>query len=259
MRAVILAAGYATRMYPLTRNYPKPLLPIGDRVVLDWTMEALRDAPDLTEIVLVSNAKFAKLFEAWLARRSWPMPVRLVNDGSMREEDRLGAIRDVLLALEQAGADEPLLVTAGDHVTDWDLRSLRAFGASHAPAATVTAYRLPHVQEASRFGIIEVDRDQRIVRCEEKPQRARSDLAMICLYYLPPDVFPRLSQYLLTGKNADAPGHFIVWLSRQEPVYAWLTSGKFFDIGTLDTYYASCAELAGAVPSTQRTSRGGSA
>ena len=256
MRAVVLAAGYATRMYPLTQHQPKPLLPVGRRVVLDWTMDALHQVPGLTEIVLVSNARFAAQFKAWIAtyRHTWSLPVRLVNDGSTMDEQRRGAIRDLLLVLKDTGTDEPLLVTAGDHITDWDLRSLAAFGASHAPAMTVTAYRLPDLQDASRFGIIDVDREQRIIGCEEKPQRPRSNLAMICLYYMPPAVFPRLTEYLATGHNADAPGHFIVWLSRQEPVYGWLTGGKFFDIGTLDTYYASCVELAGAVPPPRRTS-----
>ena len=261
MRAVILAAGYATRMYPLTEHQPKPLLPVGRRVVLDWTMEELQRLPGLTDIALVSNAKFAAQFDAWIAKRkqSWPVPVRLLNDGSTTDERRLGAIRDLLLTIEQAGATEPLLVTAGDHITDWDLRALCAFGELRAPAASVAAYRLPDIREASRFGVIEVDRDARIVHCEEKPQQPRSDLAMICLYYLPPDVFPRLQEYLATGQNADVPGHFIVWLSRQEPVYGWPTGGKYFDIGTLETYHATCAALASQVSTTRttRTTRGG--
>ena len=258
MRAVILAAGYATRMYPLTKTRPKSLLPVGKRVVLDWMMASLHGLPELTEIALVTNAKFAAQFDAWIRLRAFRVPVRLINDGSASDEQRLGAIRDLTLAIGQAPAQEPLLVTAGDHIVDWDLQSLCAFGQAHAPHATVAAYRLPDLTEASRFGIVEMDGAQRLIHCEEKPRRPRSGMAMICLYYLPTAVFPRLRQYLALGRNTDAPGNFIAWLSQQEPVYGWPTQGAYFDIGTLESYDATCAALTERAAAS-KTHRGGAA
>lgn len=256
MRALILAAGYATRMYPLTLHQPKSLLPVGPRVVLDWTMESLQRVPNLDEILLVSNAKFAAPFQAWLARRVWQPPVRLVNDGSTSDDNRLGAIRDMLLVVEERPASDALLVTAGDHITEWDLRRFSAFGRAHAPHASVVLYRLPDRSLASRYGIAEVGTDGRLIRCEEKPQQPRSDLAMICLYYLPSPVLPRLRQYLTTGRSADAPGHFIVWLSEQEPVYGWPAEGLYFDIGSVASYQEACAALASNA-ATMRHVQGG--
>lgn len=246
MHAVILAAGYATRMYPLTADRPKSLLPVGRRVVLDWMMDGLQALPAMRDITLVTNAKFEHQFADWLRARSDPKPVRLVNDGSTTDENRLGSIRDMLLAIEHARLTAPLLITAGDHIVEWNLHDFCAFGHAHEPYATIALYRLPDPRDATRYGIADVAADGRIIHCEEKPRQPRSNLAAVCLYYFPPAVWPRLRQYLTTGLDADAPGHFIVWLHQQEPIYGWQAEGRLFDIGTVESYERTCHALEGA-------------
>ena len=243
VHALILSAGYATRMYPLTANTPKSLLPVGDRVVLDWMMDALQSLPMVEHIALVTNAKFAPHFTQWVAERRFHTHIALINDGSTHDANRVGAIGDIALAIRQLRITEPLLVSAGDHIVEWDLAQFIAFGQAHAPHATIALYRLPDIREASKFGMVEVDAEQRVIHCEEKPAQPRSNLAMIALYYLPPAIFPRLQAYLASQQNTDAPGHFIVWLSRLEPVYGWASSGRYCDIGSLESYRATCASI----------------
>ncbi len=245
--ALILAAGFATRLHPLTAERPKSLLPIGSRVVLDWTLDALEALPAIQRIVLVTNAKFAAQFEAWLRTRPATVPVQVINDGATSDAYRLGAIRDLQLVLEQGHMREPLLVIAGDHILEWDLADFLRCAQAHLPATTVAVYALPDPAEAPRFGIARLDAQQRLIAFEEKPAHPQSHLAVVCVYYFQPQrIQARLTEYLATNQPTDAPGFFIGWLSAREPVYGWLAQGRLFDIGTLETYAVAQQTFAGA-------------
>jgi glucose-1-phosphate thymidylyltransferase len=172
--------------------------------------------------------------------------VTLVNDGSTDDHVRLGSVRDMQLVIQQHQVHDPLLISAGDHIAEWDLDAFIRFGQSRAPHASVALYRLPDPALACKFGIAHIDAKQQIISFAEKPAHTTSDLAAVCVYYFPPEIFPRLGQYLGTGENADAPGYFVRWLSRQEPVYGWPAEGRLFDIGSIEAYTEAQREFEGA-------------
>ncbi|MCG8588925.1 MAG: nucleotidyltransferase family protein [Proteobacteria bacterium] len=243
MRAYVLVAGYATRLYPLTRDLPKALLPVGGRPLLAHLFDRLLGLPELTEIVLVSNHRFAPAFDAFVAAARCRVPIRVLDDGSTREENRLGATGDLAFALERVPVGgAPFLVVAGDNLLDFDLAPLwRRFLEAEASLLVVR----PVVRDGgpSRYNEVVLDAEFRVKRFREKPPDAASPWAAIACYFHPPDVADRISEYLAAGGDPDAPGHFIAWLAERRPLVASPFDGAWYDIGTPETLAAARARF----------------
>ncbi len=229
MKALILAAGYATRLYPLTRYRPKPLLPVGGRPLVDHLLDRLLAIQAIDGLYLVTNSRFAPAFREWAA--GCPCPIVVIDDGTRDEASRRGAIGDLALVLDQQGIDDDLVVVAGDNLFS---DSLEGFGrcAEERGAPLVAVYDVGDVELVRRYNTIEVDGDGRVVYFQEKPERPRSTLVGIALYHYPRSIFPLVHRYLAEGGNPDQPGRLVEWLYPRVDVYAWPVPGLWFDIGS---------------------------
>jgi len=232
MKAVILAAGYATRLYPLTLDRPKALLPVGGRPMVEHQLERLAEIEGLDGIYLVTNSKFAGSFHDWAAGHD--ADVQIIDDGTSDEESRLGAIGDLDLTIREAAIDDDLLVLAGDNLFSESLAPFADFGREKsAPALGV--YDVGDLDAIRRYNAIELDADDRVMFFEEKPERPRSTLTGIALYFYPRSSLRLLREYLDGGNNPDQPGLFVEWLYSRVPVYAWRVPGRWFDVGSKET------------------------
>jgi glucose-1-phosphate thymidylyltransferase len=231
VKAVVLAGGYATRLYPLTRDRPKHLLEVGGRPILELLLERL-PLDELDAVYVVTNAKFAERFREWA--ESYPADVIVLDDGTTSEDDRLGAIGDLQLAIEREGLDDDLIVAAGDSIFTERLDDFARFGLER-DAAAIAVYDIGDLEEMKRLSSIGVDEESRLVTFEEKPEKPESTLAGIALYFYPRAVLPLVSRYLEEGNNPDQPGRLIGWLYERTPVFAWRVPGRWFDIGTPET------------------------
>ncbi|TML34517.1 MAG: nucleotidyltransferase family protein [Actinobacteria bacterium] len=231
MKAVILAGGYATRLYPLTRDRPKHLLEVDGRPLLELLLERL-PLGELDAVYVVTNAKFAERFREWA--ESYPTDVIVLDDGTTSEEDRLGAIGDLQLVIESEGIDDDLIVAAGDSIFTERLDDFARFGRER-DAAAIAVYDVGNLEAMKQLSSIGVDADSRLVTFEEKPERPESTLAGIALYFYPRAIVPLVGEYLAEGNNPDQPGRLIGWLYERTPVYAWRVPGRWFDIGTPET------------------------
>jgi glucose-1-phosphate thymidylyltransferase len=228
LKAVVLAAGYATRLYPLTLDRPKPLLEVGGKAMLDWVVErALQGmAPD--ETVIVTNAKFTPHFERWADDKPG---VVVVNDGTTSNDDRLGAIGDLAFVIEQREIADEMAVVAGDNLFTDDVSGLAAYG-REVDAPVIAVHDVGDPDLMSEYNQVEIDSSGRIVFMEEKPEQARATLAAVALYYYPRQVLPLIRQYLADGNNPDQPGRLPEWLYQRTAVYAWRFPGDWYDIGS---------------------------
>ena len=237
MNGLILAAGYATRLYPLTINKPKPLLTVGGKPIIEWVIDNLEDVPNLETMYVVTNDKFASDFEAWRERYQSRRPkskLQIINDGSKTDEDKLGAIGDInfVVTRENLGRDG-LLIIAGDNLFT---ESLAGFVAcAKETDATVAVYDVGDIEAIKKYGNIAINADRIITHFEEKPQKPRGTLAAIALYYYSPQVLSLLTTYLAAGNNPDQPGRFVQWLYTRKPVRTFQITGKWLDIGSKET------------------------
>lgn len=237
MRLVVLAAGYATRLYPLTLDRPKPLLPVGGRPMLEHLLDRLEPIGfDATYVV--TNAKFAPHFRAWASGRG----VTVVDDGTTDEESRLGAIGDLGLVLEREAIDDDVIVVAGDNLFDRDLGGFGELARSRAEPL-LAVYDIGSLDEMRRFGAVEVDSEGRIVGFEEKPAEPRTTLAALALYHYPRATLPLVRRYLAEGRDPDQPGRLVAWLHAFTPVYTWRFEGRWYDIGSRETLETADAEF----------------
>jgi glucose-1-phosphate thymidylyltransferase len=230
VKAVILAAGYATRLYPLTEDRPKHLLEVGGRPILDRLLEQL-PLDDLDTVYVITNAKFADRFREWA--EGFAARVEVIDDGTTSEDDKLGAIGDLALAIEQKGIDDDLLIAAGDSLFTERLDGIARSGRER-DAVTVSVYDVGDLEAIRRLSSLGVDAGGRVVSFEEKPERPTSTLAGIALYYFPRSSLPLVTDYLADGNNPDQPGRLVEWLYTRVPVYAWRVPGRWIDVGTPD-------------------------
>jgi glucose-1-phosphate thymidylyltransferase len=233
MRAVILAAGYATRLYPLTLDRPKALLPVGGKPMLDHLVEQLERVEGLDEVYVVTNSKFAEAFREWAAGRSG-LPLRILDDGTVDEDSRLGAIGDLDLTIREAKLDDDLLVLAGDNLFSETIAPFPVFALAKGGSA-LGVYDVGDLETIRRYSVIELDGDDRVTRLEEKPDQPRSTLAGIALYFYPRSALRYVREYLEDGNNPDQPGRLVQSLYPRTPVYGWRVPGRWFDVGSKET------------------------
>jgi len=230
MKALVLAAGYATRLYPLTLDRPKPLLEVGGRPMLDHVLERLQEM-GVDETIVVTNAKFTPHFEEWASGRDG---VRIVNDGTTSNDDRLGAIGDIGFVLDRIGLDDDLVVVAGDNLFGDDVSGFPVYG-REVNAPVLAVHDVGDLSRMREYNQVDVDGEGRIVFFEEKPEEARSTLAGVALYFYPRHSLSLIREYLDGGLNPDQPGRLIEWLYPRTSVYTWRLPGKWYDIGSAET------------------------
>lgn len=236
MKVLILAAGYATRLYPMTLTQPKPLLPVAGKPMIDYVMDNLAPIAGIDRVYVVTNAKFAGHFQRWAddyGKRA-PFAFTIINDGSTDDSNKLGAIGDLNLVLKQEQVDDDLIVVAGDNLFS---EKLGAFGefcrVKNAPVLGV--FDVNRIEAAKKYGVVAVGRDGVITDFKEKPEQPASTLIGIALYYYPRATLPLVSQYLAEGNNPDQPGRLIQWLYPRTPVFTWTVPGIWYDIGSKET------------------------
>jgi len=237
MNVLILAAGYATRLYPLTLNKAKPLLTVGGKPIIEWLVDNLVGSPDLETIYVVANDKFAADFQAWSQQYQKHHPelkFKIINDGSTSDDDKLGAIGDIDFVITQENlSGSSLLIAAGDNLFTDSLADFVAY--AKGSEVTVAVHDVGDTEAIKKYGNITVDAEGIITRFEEKPQKPHGTLAAIALYYYSPAVLSLLRTYLAAGNNADQPGRFVQWLYRRKPVKTFQIKGKWLDIGSKET------------------------
>lgn len=237
MKLIILAAGYATRLYPLTINQPKPLLPVAGKPMIEHVLDKLSGIREIDHIYVVTNAKFAGHFENWAkdfgASRAEPA-ITIINDGTTDDGNRLGAIGDLHLVLTSQQIDDDVIIVAGDNLFSDDLGEFA--GVCRKKGAPVLGvYDVGELEEVKKFNAIDVDDDDRIVFFEEKPAQPKSTLTGIALYYYPRKSLPMIQQYIDEGNNPDQPGRLVQWMYPRTPFYVWRVPGTWFDIGSKET------------------------
>lgn len=233
MKCLILAAGYATRLYPLTENFPKPLLKVGQKTILDWLVDDIDQSGAVDEYVVISNHKFAHHFEAWAKTKQ--QKVTVVDDGTESNETRLGAVKDIQFAIDKLGLDDDMLVIAGDNVLDFSLCQFVAY-AQQKQASCIMRYYEPETKRLLKSGVVMVDENDRVLRMTEKSPNPESNWCTPPFYYYSKADARLVEQGIAAGCGTDAPGSYIAWLCTQSPVYAMEMPGSRYDIGNLESY-----------------------
>jgi glucose-1-phosphate thymidylyltransferase len=247
MKAIVLAAGYATRLYPLTLDKPKPLLEIGGRPILERLLERLAPIQALEHVYVVTNAKFAAQFRefahAWQPPRAG-LTLSVVDDGTTSDENKLGAIGDLELVIRKHQLADDLIVAAGDSIFTEGLEGFARLGLARQ-APVIGVYDVGDLEAIKRYSSITADEDGRIVDFEEKPERPKSTLNGIALYFYPRSVLPLVRTYIEDGNNTDQPGHLVQWLYPRLPFYVWRVPGRWYDIGSKETLEQADREFSG--------------
>ncbi len=238
MKVILLCAGYATRLKPLTDNTPKPLLPVGGRPILEWILDQVSEVSGVEAVYAVTNHKFAGHFEKWGKTLSdYPWPVETIDDGTTTNENRLGAIGDLAFVMKKKNiGNEDILVIAGDNYFDSDLREFVSFGKSKRPAAVIAVYDVKDRELARQYGLVETDGSWKVQAFYEKPAEPPTTLASCGLYWLPAESRVLLDTYLREGHNSDQPGHYMRWLAEKASLFATPIKGQWLDIGDLASY-----------------------
>lgn len=236
MKALILAAGYATRLYPITKDFPKPLLRVGKRAIIDYIFDKLAVLEQINEVIVITNDKFFGRFEKWKHGLKAGKAVTLVNDLTKTHEDKLGAIGDMHFAISSRKINDDLLVIGGDNLFDSSLNGFLSFARKHKTPA-IGVYDIKDKTKASHYGVLTLNREGRILEFKEKPAHPESTYVGMCLYYFPKEKLGLLEEYL-SGRSdkKDATGYYIDWLSRKVAVYGFIFDCRWFDIGDKDFY-----------------------
>ena len=237
LNVLILAGGYGTRLYPLTLNLPKPLLKIGQRTVIDFSLDRLKGLDYLEEIFVVTNNKFYRNFVQWKKKVKFTNKITVVNDGTKNNNERLGSIGDLYFTIKKEKIDSDILVIAGDNIFKMGLASFMDFANQKLPNISIGVYDVKKKAMATRYGVVKLDKDNRIVDFLEKPEDPPSSMVATCVYFFPKETIPLLYEYVERFKSkTDAAGNYIQWLLKKTKVYAFTFRGPWLDIGQIDTY-----------------------
>lgn len=237
MKVIILAAGYATRLYPLTLTQPKPLLLVAGKPMIDYVLDNIAPISGIDRIYVVTNAKFAGHFQKWAddyRAKKAKLNFTVVNDGSTDDTNKLGAIGDIHHVIKKEKVDDDLMIVAGDNLFS---ESVEAFGrfCREKNAPVLAVYDVGNLEEIKKYNAITFDKDARITFFEEKPKNPRSTVTGIALYFYPRQTIPLIEQYIAEGNNPDQPGRLVQWLYPRTPVYIWRVPGIWYDIGSKET------------------------
>jgi glucose-1-phosphate thymidylyltransferase len=237
MKVIILAAGYATRLYPLTLTQPKPLLPVAGKPMIEYVIDNLLPIGGLGRIYVVTNAKFSTHFQQWADHYktgSAELDFSIVNDGSTDDSNKLGAIGDLHLVLTREKIDDDIMVVAGDNLFSEPLGDFGRF-CREKNAPVLAVYDVKDLEQIKKYNSISIAPDNRITFFEEKPKNPKSTVTGIALYFYPRSTLPLIKQYVAEGNNPDQPGRLIQWLYPRVPVYTWRVPGLWYDIGSKET------------------------
>jgi glucose-1-phosphate thymidylyltransferase len=232
MDAIILAAGYATRLHPLTLNKPKPLLEVSGRPIVDHIISKLEELKFINKIYIVTNDKLEQHFEEWLINSNTSSTIEIINDGTKSNEDRLGALGDVHYAIKSKNIEEDIMVIAGDNLFELYLQEVvDVFNKRQSDV--IVLYDVKDIDLAKNYGVVKVE-DDIIVSFEEKPANPESTLVSTGIYLFPKKTLPLIKKYIDEGNNADKSGSFIEWLHKRDKVYAYVTDKKWYDLGSFE-------------------------
>ena len=237
MKVIILAAGYATRLYPMTLTQPKPLLPVAGKPMIDYVLDNLAPIGEIDRIYVVTNAKFADHFQTWAddyRATKAKLNFTIVNDGSTDDTNKLGAIGDIQFVLQSQKVADDIIVVAGDNLFSEKLPDFGRF-CREKNAPVLAVYDVGDLEQIKKYNAITLDGEGRITFFEEKPKNPASTLTGIALYFYPRSTLPLIQQYIAEGNNPDQPGRLIQWLYPRVPVYTWKVPGLWYDIGSKET------------------------
>jgi glucose-1-phosphate thymidylyltransferase len=232
MIGLILAGGYATRLYPLTKNFPKSLLKVGQKPIIEHIIEKIEKIPDIEKIIISTNKKFESQFSEWKKNAKCTKEIIIDIEDSMEEKEKPGAIRGIGQIYQKYSGN--FLIVGGDNLFDDDLQTVvNDFQTKQAPIAGI--HKSSGELDTTQFGLVLVNEDNIIYKFEEKSQTPKSDLISTCIYAIPKNSLSKINSYL-QNNNSDSPGHFIKWLSENQPVFGSILEGSWWDIGTIEAY-----------------------
>lgn len=244
MKCMILAAGYATRLYPLTENFPKPLLPAGGKPILDWLVDDIDVCGLADEYIVISNHKYARCFSDWAETKK--QHIILLDDGTETNETRLGAVKDIQFAIDALHPDDDLLVIAGDNVLDFSLTRFIRY-AQEKKTSCIMRYYEPDENKLRKCGVVEIDENDLILGMEEKPAQPKSRWCCPPFYYYTREDARLVSEGIAAGCGTDAPGSFVAWLCGRSAVHAMEMPGRRYDVGNLESYTRIKSEYRGII------------
>lgn len=234
MKAIVMAGGFAKRLWPMTKDKPKPLLPVGGKPIIEYIMGEIEKVPEVEKVFITTNSRFEEHFREWLRDFHTGKETELVIEPHETEEKKFGAIGALKFLIEQKDIKDDLLIVAGDNFFEFSLEDfVKFFRKKKAPV--VAFYDLKDREAASKFGVADLNGKGKIVSFEEKPEKPKSTLVSTGCYLFPKNVLEKISEYLEDGNNRDAPGHFVKWLSGKTRVFGFTFEGKWFDIGSFES------------------------
>lgn len=236
MECILLAAGYATRLYPLTENKPKALLTMGSKTILDWVVEKIEKIDDINNIYIVTNHRFADQFEEWAKNYKGSKKAVILDDGTTNNDNRLGAIGDMKYVIDHEKIDDEIFVLASDNIFDFELTDMMDLYRAK-DADVISAHYIEDLTTLQSMGVVELGNDNQVVGFVEKPKEPKSHYGAPPFYIYRKETLPLIDRYLEEGNNPDAPGHFIPWLITKTAVYAYTFDVMTIDIGTPKSYY----------------------
>jgi len=246
MKVLILAAGYGTRLYPHVKKFPKPLLKVGKRPLINYLLDKIEELSGVSRLIVVTNSRFFKQFQAWKRGLKTGLPVCLINDLTRGPKNKLGAIGDMNLAISRENPDEDFLILGGDNLFKESLCGFVRFAKTKRPYVSIGLFDIKLKKEARRFGVVSLDKEKRIVEFCEKPAKPKSSLVATCLYYFPKQKLRLIKEYLDSPLNShDTVGAYIKWLSGRDKVYGFKFSHLWFDIGYIQAYKKAKRAFAG--------------
>lgn len=242
MKNIVIAAGYATRLGELTKNFPKPLLKIGDNTILGRMLDDIDRIPEIDEHIIITNHKFAHIFEQWKLGTAYQKPITIIDDGTETNDTRLGAVCDLLFAMEKLGIDDDMLVVAADNLLFFSFKEFVDF-ANEKGTSCIMCHEQPSIEKLQRTGVVVLDENNRVMNMEEKPEHPKSHWAVPPFYIYKKHDLELICHSVENGCGKDAPGNLAHYMVDRTTIHAWPMSAGRFDIGSLDTYYEACEKF----------------
>ena len=244
MKNIVIAAGYATRLGELTKNFPKPLLKIGDNTIQGRMLDDIDRIPEIDEHIIITNHKFAHIFEQWKLGTAYEKPITIIDDGTETNDTRLGVVCDLWFAMEKSGIDDDMLVVAADNLLFFSFKEFVDF-ANEKGTSCIMCHEQPSIEKLQRTGVVVLDENNRVMNMEEKPEHPKSHWAVPPFYIYKKHDLELIRHSVENGCGKDAPGNLAHYMVDRTTIHAWPMSAGRFDIGSLDTYYEACEKFGG--------------